>query len=1199
MGRSVLAVAAWLALAAIPSEGRADRIPLHRFSDPGVWRHQSDGGVAPTVAAAAGGMRIVYRDAAPHWGNLTAPCTVPPRARALLVTLTKVRSSGGAAMHLWLWEPDQDAWVTQITADGVPFGQWKAGRRTLRIPVTRFAFEPRGAGTREMTSTSRMLVGCNFADLEVVMNSMEWDIDEGSTRAELPVTPGLSVNSDGRTVIGILDMGPSLPDGFVPAHKPAQLADALSNRGYYAPVLQAGDLVAGGLLTRRKMQALVLPSAPYFPVALREPFLAYLREGGGFIALGGYAFERLVEWNGQAWVEAGSGVTAGEMTQPIPAADGMTTRFGHSGDAMTFAPEQIGIFDPAFQLKNATRSQPSAWLSGIWPTASSRLDAALPKAVEGFAASGLIGDNNPVFPPVYRRWVPMLELTDADGKPRGSALSLMRNHTGPYAGSTWAFSGVTGQKVVLGSQGHEKLLALAAEACAGNMWLRSLRSEFASYSPGETAVLEIRVRNDSDAAKTGTLAVYAEARSVSSTKVRLDPHTGAMVRMRLAIDESLPSIVRLSANLTVGISSADTVFGGLVVRKATTLAIGPKVAWKDNYLTVDGVPRFLLGANQTGFMFYSDREDPAVWDADLLRMAANNVRILRILHFSPFAKAGYEGQASHSSLDLANRPERLCRQMDAIVHLAMKRRVAVFLTLHDWLDVALTDEELRAQADWNAFWADRYKDAPGVFFDIQNEPAVPIPDRPDMAALWNAWLSRKYGSDAALKSAWHVTPPEAALPNVPLKGGSDQWDDVRTADRKRFEAEVLNRWLQANVEGVKRGNPRAPVCVGYLPSMPPADKVLGVRHTDFSNMHYYGDLRGLPLEFSLIDRRAYGKGMSIGEFGAQEAHQARNAGAIGAPDAESKRRFNWTVHHAVGMGGAFVAAWCWKDMDEMVFPWGLWNRGTPVAKPWMETYAALGAFLKDFEPVYERPKVYLLLPDAHRVGPRFDAVHSALQRSVELLLSQQVNFGVLNEEDLAAVPEGARAIFWPLPYCPSDAAFEVVARWVVAGGTLYFSGGIGFDGARRPTQEARYAMLGLPRRQDVPPFDVPDAVWGEPPMESKAGKGRVLFAPYPLELRPHDTDEALYAVALHRAGVHPNTVRAPGGTVRCLTIPDRRGGQLTMLVRTDTGEQALPVRLPSMTANLQMPAGACAFVLTGSDGKVTAIEMDGKVVAKP
>jgi hypothetical protein len=364
-------------------------------------------------------------------------------------------------------------------------------------------------------------------------------------------------------------------------------------------------------------------------------------------------------------------------------------------------------------------------------------------------------------------------------------------------------------------------------------------------------------------------------------------------------------------------------------------------------------------------------------------------------------------------------------------------------------------------------------------------------------------------------------------------------------------------------------------------------------------MHYYGDLRGFPLEFSLIDRRAYGKGLSVGEFGAQEAHQARNAGAIGAPDAESTRRFSWTVHHAVGLGGAFAAAWCWKDMDEMVFPWGLWHRGTPVAKPWMKTYAALGAFLKDFEPVYERPKVYLLLPDAHRVGPRFDAIHSALQRSVELLLSQQVNFGVLNEEDLAAVPEGARAIFWPLPYCPTDAAFEVVARWVVAGGTLYFSGGIGFDGARRPTQEARYAMLGLARRQDVSPFDVPDDIWGEPPMEAKAGKGRVLFAPYPLELRPHDTDEALYAVALHRAGVHPNTVRAPGGTVRCLTIPDRRGGRLTMLARTDTGEQALPVRLPGMTANLQMPAGACAFVMTGSDGKVTAIELDGRLVAMP
>ncbi len=57
-------------------------------------------------------------------------------------------------------------------------------------------------------------------------------------------------------------------------------------------------------------------------------------------------------------------------------------------------------------------------------------------------------------------------------------------------------------------------------------------------------------------------------------------------------------------------------------------------------------------------------------------------------------------------------------------------------------------------------------------------------------------------------------------------------------------------------------------------------------------------------------------------------------------------------------------------------------------------------------------------------------MHGAVRRVVELLLDLNVPFGMLNEDDLNRIPAGARAIFWPVPYCPSDEVFARVKAWV-------------------------------------------------------------------------------------------------------------------------------------------------------------------------
>lgn len=979
----------------------------------------------------------------------------------------------------------------------------------------------------------------------------------------------------------MLDMGDSLPDGFRTAHPPQQIAQSLRKAGFRVTLLQAADLANKSLLTPQRFDAIVLPYGAFFPLQAREAFLEYLKAGGSFLSTDGYAFDCPLIWDGTRWIEANQAVSAESLR--------INTRYGRPGDAMTFTPEQIGVFDPAFLLEDAVQVRTTSAF------AHTPVHLRFAKPLQGFSASGLIGVNDPVFPPVYRRWLPVLEATDHRGNLRGTALSVLHNFAGVYKGGSWAFSGVTsGEPLLLGDAARERLLQRVMEHIVQKVYLHSLRTGFACYERGEPARISVDAVNFSKHTARVRVVLKADGQTVSRRDLVLQPGETQTVHGEVYTDRLKGDYCPVEAQMWQGKERRDTIHSAFCIWDAQVIARGPRVGWRDNVLTIDGEPALLVGTNQTGMVFFSANENPAVWERDFRRMAQHNIRILRILHFSPFAKDGYNGVGQHSALDLRGLPpKRLQRQMDAIVQIAQKHGIILFLCLHDWLGVVLTDEELQAQREWNRFWAHRYRRVPGIIYDIQNEPSVDMPDVPFVRRLWNKWLKQRYGSDEALRTAWRVNPLSTPLPNVPLGNRTDRWDDVRTADLKRFETELLNRWVKANVEGVKAGDPDALVCVGYLPSMPPADKILGTRYTDFSNMHYYGPLQDFPLEFKLIDRSAYGKGFSLGEFGAQEAHDARVYGRTGLPTSDSVTRFQQVLHYAVGLGAAFLCNWDWKDFDEMVFPWGLIHHGTPVAKPWLYTLAQGAELLKRVKPVYKPPQVYLLVPDSHRVGARFEQIHRALQNAVSLLLAQHVPFGVLNEEDLQEIPPSAKVIFWVLPYCPTDEVFAAVVQWVRRGGVLYLSGNIGFDRTRQPTRAERFRTLALPEQPVVSPFDVREEVWQMPPVIREVGQGKVLYVPYPLELRAQASHRTIYAQALRLAGIEGLDVTVQGGEVHALAIPTRDGGRLYTLVRIDPAGELCHVSVPAHKVTVTLQPRGSAFVLVNGQGKVVAVESEG------
>ena len=1141
----------YVALLCLAAVGWAGEVVIDDFEGPIGWTVNPDGGASPPVRATRDAenpkegktaLRLTYADAPPHWSNLQHAVTVPPNAVAIKVWLRVHAAEPQAAMHFWLFEPDNDGWLTGVLPRGKSLGQLVGGWHEIVVPIAAFRFQPRGTRTRQMTTASRMLIGCNFGDLDVTIDHLRFVTREEPVVSTPPKTPDLTFQDGPSGRVAILTDDFPTTAGAADAKKLAAMARAL---GYGVTPLRSGDVTDPAVLNTKNVDVLVIPCSPAYPRDGRDALLGFLKAGGSFVSIGGYAFDELVAPGGGA--SAPPTVRAKDMDKAQPIAESLNTRYGAHGDTMRLKPDQIGAFDPSYPLEHVAYAATAPGQHVL--TQDMRIDGPL----EGFAACAMTGSNSPVFPDVHGRWIPILNACDSLGRLRGAAAAVVHMFDGPFKGSSWALCGVTNRDLIGGPHG-EAVLSSALRAVARKTYAHSARTELACYRQGERVrllwqvsnfdrrprALHFRVRLGGEEITQGGLGIASGKTTTMQTLV----HTGTFDR----------DFYRVVLELTEDDKPIDLIETAFVVWDDKVVHKGPRVDLRDNTLRWNGEPRFVCGTNQTGMMWYSEHEDPLVWERDFATMAAHGIRMLRILHFSPFAAdqpTKWREQPIAELLKL--RPKKLLRQTDAIVQLAQKHGVAVFLTLHDWMPVELSDAELDAQRDWNRFWAARYRDVPGILYDVQNEPSVQLAKHP--------------------------------------AAGSKQWDDPKAIEANRALVATLNRWVEANAAGVKAGNPDALVAVGYLPSMRPADKVLGVAHTDFSNMHFYGPVDRFPRDFKLIDRRFVGKSFSLGEFGAREAHDARTHGRLGTMPDVSVRRFLATTHYALGLGASFALNWDWKDFDDCVFPWGLCHPCDLTPKPVLLAYRNTALFLERLRPRYEDPGVYLLLPDSHRLGGRWNEVHDAIGRSIDALVGLHVNFNVANEDDLDKLPLTCRVLIWPVPYCPTDAAFERVLTFVRGGGTLYLSGDVVYDEGRHRTRATRLAELGLKDAGGPAPFA---RGWREQPaglQKTTVGKGKVFYIASPIELLGGAVIQR-YRDFLAFAGVERIAVEPDHPRLHVFTLP-LTDGAVTVLCNRTGKSQDITLRGAALTIG----ADLTGLVATTGKGEVLQLECTGKGAA--
>ncbi len=1142
---------------------------IDRFDTTAGWCVNADGGhgirfcsdsADPHTKPAA--MRVSFSGT--QWGNLRRAITVPRDATALVAWVRRHQASPEAVMHVWLLEPDGDGYITRVQIGGKEVSDWPEGWQFVRLPLGRFQYDPRGDRKSNLLAVDRMLLGFNFGSMEISVDDLAWERRREPAASTMPASREFRVVEGAKGRIALLDE----PD-LCAAHErqtAVWLAGCLKARGYGVTALRAGDAADAGRLCRANFDLLIMTQGERFPAEAVDNIRRYLQAGGSLWTLGGYAFDQPMTFAGDAWQPLGSFETAEEIQAGRVKTFRVNTRLGKPGDAMHLEPQQMGMFDPSYRFEQV------AWAE----IGGKRLSGVL----EGFPACITDPTGSPVSAKAHLRLLPLGQTYDRLGRRRGALGGLAHHFSGAYGGSSWAFFGVTNRAIFAdGGIAADEVGGLAARL-VDQVYLHNLTTDLACYRQRETVRIGVTVANRGRFNRRGIVRVWVDDRMIHEQALDAAPGGGQGCRVETSWKPGgfERDFYRVRAVLTLP-DRTDEVETAFCVWNEDVIRKGRKIDLRENYFTVDGRAAYLTGCNQTGRMWLSEYENPLVWRGDFAGMRDHGLILWRVLHFS--AVMGHSDPMSLAR-DI---PEKVLRQTDAIVQLAQKYGVVLFLTLHDWMPLELTGEQLAAQAKWNRFWANRYRDVPGILYDIQNEPGVGIPDAPHIRAEWERFLAARHGGSEKAKARLGAASTNPALP----WNGPGGWFDLKAVDAEWFRAHLVNRWVKANADAVRAADPGSLVTVGYLQGMRCVDKVLGAEFLDFSNMHSYTSLREFPGDFKIIDRRAVGKTLSLGEFGAKESHDARVSGQFGDASMDAIRRFMVTNHYVMGLGGSFTASWCWRDMPDCVFPWGL-VRSDELPKPVARAYRNFTLMSRFITPVYVPPAQWVVLPDAHRLGGRWDDVQAAVGGLLDTLIGLNAEFGVFSEADVASgilegfpARQGGRmpSLIWPIPYCPDDTTFAAVKKAVEAGAVLYLSGDVSYDDRRQPTKANRLSALGLKLDAHKPPFEPTT----EGPLEcSQVAKGRVFFVPYPVEVSGRASGRLRQTVAefLTQAGI-PRAVREPDDAdVHAFTV------------RGDTGVVAYSLINHSGARHVSLTAAGQPFVMSVGKGGWGMVGLDSQ-----
>lgn len=272
------------------------------------WEPRPDGGQPPKFSVADHGpgagrcLRIEYTNGPAGWGNIQCPVAMTGEETAVTFRLLVERADEKAVMHIWLMESDGDGWLIRVRANGEGTLAALVGRPvTVRLPLSDFSFQPRGNRQPRLSDVNLFVIGCNYGDFAALVDDVAFELppevsarlqrqEEERRRAVQEAISAMDWKPSERGSIAIFrDEVPPAEEGIF--SDPEHLGEVLRRDGYAVYYVDASQLALAELLRPELFDLIVLPYGPRFPGEAAESFREYLRSGGRFLSIGGYAFD--------------------------------------------------------------------------------------------------------------------------------------------------------------------------------------------------------------------------------------------------------------------------------------------------------------------------------------------------------------------------------------------------------------------------------------------------------------------------------------------------------------------------------------------------------------------------------------------------------------------------------------------------------------------------------------------------------------------------------------------------------------------------------------------------------------------------------------------------------------------------------------------------------------------------------------------
>jgi hypothetical protein len=160
-----------------------------------------------------------------------------------------------------------------------------------------------------------------------------WTLVAGAVARDFAAVQSPAPDSGSATGVAGIFREEGFPAGGT-ASAPQVLHDALAAAGLGVRYLSAAELANPAVLRPDAIDVVILPYGESFPAAARESFVSYLHRGGDFIAMGGYAFNRLLVLQGGRWVPEAE-VLAARLTEAMQPARSLLRAGGFEDDPGT------------------------------------------------------------------------------------------------------------------------------------------------------------------------------------------------------------------------------------------------------------------------------------------------------------------------------------------------------------------------------------------------------------------------------------------------------------------------------------------------------------------------------------------------------------------------------------------------------------------------------------------------------------------------------------------------------------------------------------------------------------------------------------------------------------------------------------------------------------------------------------------------